>query len=87
MAITEEFIQQKCMDGLEGTSLVECEMEDGCNGGAKIQLLVVSESFAGKPLLKRHRLVNELFSEELKSNQIHALTIKAYTPAQYEAKK
>lgn len=87
MSITEETIQQKCQDSLEGTTHVECTVEGSDCGGARVELTVVSESFAGKPLLKRHRLVNELFDAELKGNQIHALTIKAYTPAQWEAKK
>lgn len=52
-----------------------------------MDLKVVSAKFEGVPLLKRHQMVNQLFSEELSSNKIHALTIKAWTPAQYEAKK
>jgi acid stress-induced BolA-like protein IbaG/YrbA len=87
MSITEEFIQQKCMDGLEGTTHVECTVEASDCGGARVEVTVVNESFTGKPPLKRHRLVNEVFGAELKSNQIHALTIKAYTPVQWETKK
>jgi stress-induced morphogen len=65
---------------------VECDVVgDGC--GAKVVLKVVSKKFDGVPLLKRHKMVNQMLSEELSSNKIHALTIKAWTPAQYEAKK
>jgi stress-induced morphogen len=56
---------------------------DGC--GAKFSVIVVSSVFEGKPLLARHRLVNEILQEELKS--IHALSIKAWTPEQWEQKK
>lgn len=67
---------------------VECEIEgDGCDGGYKVDLKVVSKEFEGVKLLKRHQMVNTVFSEELASNKIHALTIKAWTPTQYEAKK
>jgi stress-induced morphogen len=52
-----------------------------------VVLKVVSKKFDGVPLLKRHKMVNQMLSEELSSNKIHALTIKAWTPAQYEAKK
>jgi acid stress-induced BolA-like protein IbaG/YrbA len=67
---------------------VECEVDgDGCGGGYKVSLQVVSPAFEGVSLLKRHQMVHELFSTELASNTIHALTIKAWTPAQFEAKK
>jgi BolA protein len=84
--ITEEAIRIKCTDGIEA-SHVECVMLGaGCEGGAKVELTVVSARFEGVPLLKRHRMVNDLFSEELSSNQIHALTLKCWTPAQYDSK-
>lgn len=67
---------------------VECgAVGDGCGGGAKVDLTVVSAKFEGVPLLKRHQMVNALFEEELSSNKIHALSIRAWTPTQYESKK
>lgn len=56
-----------------------------CDGGYKLELIVVSPKFDGVPLLKRHRMVNDLLKEEM--NRIHALTMKTWTPAQYESKK
>lgn len=74
----------QCQDTLEAEH-IECSVEgDGC--GAKVDLKVVSKKFDGVPLLKRHQLVNDMFSEDLSSNRIHALTIKAWTPEQYEKK-
>ena len=65
---------------------VECVdvSDNGCDGGAKLELLVVSSLFEGKTPLARHRLVNTAVSELM--DGIHALTIQAWTPAQYEAK-
>ena len=40
---------------------------------------VVSESFAGKSRVERHRMVNEVLAEELK-DRIHALAISALAP-------
>lgn len=60
---------------------------EGCEGGVKINLVVVSQRFEGVPLLKRHKMVNKMLSSDLADNTIHALTIKALTPAQYESKK
>ena len=44
---------------------------------------IVSELFEGKSLLERHRLVNSTLSDELKT-KIHALSIKAKTPTQWD---
>lgn len=53
------------------------------NGETHFDLLIVSESFEGKKLIERHRMVNEVVSEEFK-NGLHALSIKAKTPSEYE---
>jgi BolA-like protein 3 len=67
---------------------VECtDFSDGNCNGAKLELVVVSKQFEGLPLLKRHQKINELLAVELSSNQIHALTMKTWTPAQFAAKK
>jgi acid stress-induced BolA-like protein IbaG/YrbA len=48
------------------------------------QAIIVSAAFAGKTLLERHRMVFDLFKTEVESNDVHALTLKTYTPEQYE---
>jgi len=70
-----------------GATFVECiDLTDGsCDGNAKLELIVVSDQFEGVPLLQRHRKVNTALEEYMP--QIHALTIKAWTPTQYETKK
>ncbi|XP_063995344.1 bolA-like protein DDB_G0274169 [Diachasmimorpha longicaudata] len=47
------------------------------------KVVVVSDQFSDQPLIKRHRMVNELLQHELK-NGVHALSIVAKTPAQWE---
>ena len=54
----------------------------GGAGETHFDLLVVSESFQGKRLLERHRMVNDAVSEEFKSG-LHALSIKAKTPSEH----
>ena len=49
------------------------------------KVVVVSDAFEGKPLLARHRLVNETLARELAAG-VHALSIAAYTPAQWSAR-
>ncbi|MCL4146376.1 UNVERIFIED_CONTAM: hypothetical protein GTU68_021886, partial [Idotea baltica] len=47
------------------------------------KVVVVSSKFNDISLIKRHRLVNEALAEELKSG-VHALSIVAKTPSQWE---
>ena len=50
-------------------------------GESHYTVLVVSERFAGKSRVERHRLVNAALSDELKGG-LHALAIKAYAPGE-----
>uniref|UniRef100_A0A9J8A0H3 BolA-like protein 2 n=1 Tax=Cyprinus carpio carpio TaxID=630221 RepID=A0A9J8A0H3_CYPCA len=52
---------------------------------ASFKVLVVSPQFEGKPLLQRHRMVNNCLAEELK--EIHAFEQKTLTPEQWEKQK
>ena len=89
--ITDDFVRSRCL--AEDSKLATVSHLDtvvvggGCDGGSKITMTIVSTAFEKMPLIKRHRLVNEVFAEELKDGSIHAMSIKAYTPAQYESKK
>jgi BolA family transcriptional regulator, general stress-responsive regulator len=49
------------------------------SGESHFSIEVVSDRFAGKSRVERHRMVNEVLAEELKG-RIHALAIKALTP-------
>jgi BolA family transcriptional regulator, general stress-responsive regulator len=53
----------------------------GIAKGAHVKVVVVSEAFAGKTPIQRHRMVNELFKEELQG-AIHALQIVARAPGE-----
>jgi len=48
-------------------------------GGGHFRLTIVADAFAGKSLIQRHRMVYDALDELLKQNEIHALSIKAYT--------
>lgn len=53
-------------------------------GGDHIRAVVVSPKFVGLPLIQQHKLVLDLFREEIDSNEVHALTVKTLTPEQFE---
>ncbi|HUP56240.1 MAG TPA: BolA family protein [Bdellovibrionota bacterium] len=48
------------------------------------QAVVVSPAFDGKMMLEQHRLVYGLVQKEMDSGEVHALTLKTFTPAQYD---
>ena len=59
-------------------SLPEASLEfigDDCS----LQLLVISDSFEGMSMLKRHRMVLDLLSDSFKSGDLHALSLKTKT--------
>jgi stress-induced morphogen len=49
-------------------------------GESHFSVVVVSDAFAGKSRLERHRMVNAALAEELKI--VHALAITALAPAE-----
>jgi len=53
--------------------------EGAKSGGGHFVAYIVSDAFAGKGLLERHRMVYEALGEAMKT-EIHALSIKANTP-------
>ncbi len=44
---------------------------------------VVSELFEGQPLVMRHKMVYETLGDKIATNEVHALSIKAYTQAEW----
>ena len=47
------------------------------------KVVLVSEDFAGKPLLARHRAVNAALAAELQG-PVHALAMHTYTPEEWQ---
>ncbi len=72
--MTLEEIQKKLESSI-GQSQVTME-GDGCNCSA----IVVSPIFEGLSLLQRQKVVLAVVSEEIKSGELHALSVKTYTP-------
>ena len=48
------------------------------------QALVISPAFEGKMMIEQHRLVFGLVKAEVDSGELHALTLKTYTPEQWK---
>ena len=48
------------------------------------RLVIVSDSFNGMPLIKRHRTINSLLQEELEKKGLHALQLVTKTVEEFE---
>ncbi|MEX0373357.1 BolA family protein [Spiribacter roseus] len=51
-------------------------------GGGHYSLRIVSDDFAGRRRLQRHRLVYNAMGDAMRNDCIHALSIEALTPAE-----
>ncbi|XP_037024540.1 bolA-like protein 2 isoform X3 [Bradysia coprophila] len=80
---TEQYLKEKLIEKLNAVHVEVVDESDGCGG--KFSTIIVSEQFAGKGLLQRHRLVNAALAEELKT--IHAFSQKTFTPEQWANEK
>lgn len=76
-----EEIRRLIEQGLPGARV---EVRDTTGGGDHFEALVVSESFEGKMPVERHKAVYAALGDALKA-QVHALSLKTLTPAQYRA--
>lgn len=55
--------------------------------GCDLTILVVSEQFAGQSMVKQHQGVMATLSEPLASGRLHAVTLKTFTPEQWQAQQ
>lgn len=53
------------------------------SGGGHFVASIVSEAFAGKNMLERHRMIYDALGDAMQT-EIHALSIKAYTPQEIQ---
>lgn len=52
------------------------------SGGGHFYATIVSDAFEGMPLVRRHQLVYATLGEMMRTD-IHALSIKAFTPEEF----
>ncbi|GGX81812.1 hypothetical protein GCM10007160_06450 [Litchfieldella qijiaojingensis] len=63
---------------------------DGCEfhiqgEGCNFQVIAVGEVFEGLTPVKRQQLIYGALSDEIASGALHAISIKAYTPSQWQS--
>ncbi|MDH5424253.1 MAG: BolA/IbaG family iron-sulfur metabolism protein [Gammaproteobacteria bacterium] len=72
----------------EVKTLIEAGMPDSTvtvtGDGSKFEAIVVSADFAGKTMVQEQKMVYATVNQEITSGALHALTIKAFTPEEWQ---
>jgi acid stress-induced BolA-like protein IbaG/YrbA len=75
--MTAEQLQQLIATGL---SCDVCQLE---GDGRHWYATIVSASFEGKRLIQRHQQVYATLGSRMHTDEVHALSMKTYTPAEW----
>ena len=78
MLPTPDYVRDAIAAGLA------CERLEVSGDGQHFEALIVSPAFEGKSRVARHQLVYAALGDRMKS-EIHALSMRTLTPAEYEA--
>lgn len=62
---------------------IQCEYIVVDGDGVHFELIAVSNQFANKNMIARHRMVYEALGDKMKQ-EIHALSMKLYTVAEWQ---
>lgn len=62
---------------------LSCEYLEINGDGRHWYAVVVSPEFEGKRLIQRHQLVYATLGVRLQSDEVHALSMKTFTPAEW----
>lgn len=78
------------MDAATVTALLKTQL-DGCEvlvegGGDRYDIVAIGEIFEGKRPVQRQQLVYAALSERIADGSIHAVNIRTFTPAQWQAR-
>ena len=49
--------------------------------------VVVAPAFEGRSRVEQHQMIYALFRDEMASEEVHALALKTYTPAEWEKER
>lgn len=78
--LSTDWIKERVLSALPGA---EVEVIDTTGTNDHFQARVVSEQFAGLPMVRAHQLVYAPLQDVLATGELHALALKTYTPAQW----
>lgn len=81
MGMTPEQLKSRIEALAPGTS---AEIIDLTGTQDHYQAIIISPAFDGKIMIQQHRMVMEILQKEIDSGEVHALTMRTFSPAQYK---
>lgn len=78
--VTPDSIKQSIITGMT------CEFIDLRGDGHHFEAIIVSPAFEGKSRIQQHQLVYQTLGDRMRE-EIHALSMKTFTPAQWAEKQ
>lgn len=79
--IKTETVATLIRDGLPGAQV------QVTGDGSHFEAVVISDAFAGKTPIQKQRLVMATVRPQIESGELHALSIKTFTPEQWAAQE
>jgi acid stress-induced BolA-like protein IbaG/YrbA len=73
-------IQKKIEEKLKGS---QAQVKDLTGTADHYQVVVISPEFEGKSMIDQHRLVKSVFEKDIASGEVHALSLKTFTPNEW----
>lgn len=79
--MTAEELQSLIAQGLP------CDHIDVSGDGRHWSAVIVSTAFEGKRLIQRHQMVYATLGTRIQTDEVHALSMKTHTPAEWAAQR
>ncbi|MBI2066755.1 MAG: BolA family transcriptional regulator [Deltaproteobacteria bacterium] len=78
--MTPSEIERKIQQSFPGSTI---QIRDLTGTKDHWQVIVVSPAFEGKRMLEQHRMIKGVFESEIASGDLHAFSLKTYTPEEW----
>lgn len=73
-------MQAQELEKLIKTAIPDAQVEVRSDDNTHFEAIVISEAFTGKTMVKQHQMVYAALGNSIESNEIHALSLKTYSP-------
>ena len=79
------FNPQRIQQTIQATMpLAQVQVVDLVGDNNHFEVTVVAQEFEGKSMVAQHQMINEIFRPYLNSGELHAMSLKTYTPQKWE---
>ena len=84
-SMAKESLRERVHERLEKAFGENVEVRDLTGTDNHFEVRIVSPEFEGKTPVERHKLVYAPLLDWIEDDTVHALSVRAYTPAQHES--